>query len=241
LLDDAAAGEGSLPLLEYTLDELVGNLEPGSRVVSYEAYQELGGLSGAIGRRIEDEVKKLGGMEALGAGIETLVCHLTQIGREDARVARMALLADLKAAKIDVKLVQKMVELRLLVTDGTTVRVAHEALLTKWGVADEILKPAAGDLRLRDRLEPQADQWRKATGSTGEDYLLRSEGQLKEAMSLLRRRPWALSTQLIAFIESSDDQYQTWLRNETARLAADEQSGVGYHCCPVNKRINSIG
>jgi len=232
LLDDAVAGPGSLPLLEYTLDELVRQLErsePGCRMLSYEAHQKLGGLTGAIGRRIDESLETLGGMELHRPGIEALICNLARIDRRStARLARTAPLADLAAASIDPRLIQLMAQLRLIIPDRATVRVAHEALLTKWSVADQILAEAGDDLLLRDALEPQADRWHDASGPTRENYLLRSEGQLTDATALLRRRRWALSAKLIAFIETSYEDYQRWIRNEVARLAADEQRSLGH-------------
>ena len=49
---DVADQPGSLPLLQYALTELFERRE--GRMLTNQAYQEIGGVLGALGRRAED-------------------------------------------------------------------------------------------------------------------------------------------------------------------------------------------
>jgi Novel STAND NTPase 1 len=58
ILEEAADDPASLPLLEFTLDEL-WRRRTAEGLISYEAYERLGGLSGGIARRAEEVVREL--------------------------------------------------------------------------------------------------------------------------------------------------------------------------------------
>jgi tetratricopeptide (TPR) repeat protein len=236
VLLDEAEGPGSLPLLEYTLDELVRQLDrdrqlsheaPEGRTLSWHAYEELGGLTGAIGRRVDAELKKLGGIALHRPGLDALIRSLTQIDHQSREpMARQALLDDL--AGIHPGLIELMIHLRLVVLDGTIMRVAHEALLTKWSVARETIERDADALLLRDALERQSARWQVSPPAEKRGYLLPVGGQLTEAVDLLRRCQQELPWQIVSFIEASQEQHQREIRIAEARLVADDQRSLDH-------------
>ena len=211
VLLDEAEGPGSLPPLEYTLDELVRQIDrdrqlgretPECLTLSWHAYEKLGGLTGAIGRRVDAELEKLGGTALHRPGLDALIRSLTQIDHQSREpIARQALVADL--AGIHPRLIELMIHLRLVVLDGPMMRVAHEALLTKWSVARETIERDADDLLLRDDLERQSVRWQAAPPEDKGGYLLPVGGQLTEAVDLLRRCHHELSRQIVSFIEAA--------------------------------------
>ena len=236
ILLDEAEGPGSLPLLEYTLDELVrqfdrdrrlGRAAPDCRTLSWDAYERLGGLTGAIGRRVDAEFEKLDGLALHRPGLDALIRSLTQIDHQSREpIARQARLDDL--AGIDARLIELMVDLRLLLVDGMMVRVAHEALLTKWSVARETLERDGDALLLRDALEQQSARWQAAPAAEKGGYLLPVGGQLTDAVDLLRRCQQELPRQIVSFIEASQEQRQKQIRIAEARLAADDQRSLDH-------------
>ena len=166
-LNDAIAEEvarepGALPLLSYLLDQLYRKdvLEAGGQLLTFATYEKLGKLEGAIATKAEEVISRCRAEDraALGA----LLFSLVQIGTADEDIERpVARRAELSAFPpntprrrlIDAFLDQ---DARLLLSDagadgGSTVRVAHEALLTRWPLARSLITEARSDLRLRSR------------------------------------------------------------------------------------------
>jgi hypothetical protein len=136
-LHEAAAGDPeSLPLLEFTLDELFkGRGEDG--ILSFAAYAALGGLEGALAGRAEEV------FSALAPEVQTHLPHIfrrlvtVKPGEERAFTSRPAPLEVLQDGPESRVLVDTFVKARLLVADRTAdgqavVRLAHEALLRRW-------------------------------------------------------------------------------------------------------------
>lgn len=235
ILDVAGTASGSLPLLQYTLDVLVRQLadeRDTRRVLSWEAYQRLGGLTGAIGKRVEEELRPLGGMAAMGASLEALIRSLAQIDyRTGTAVARRVPLADIAA--FDPPLVDLLTRLRLVVVDDTAMQVAHEALLREWSIARDVLRRDAAELRLREQLEQLAALWRDALPADRRSRLLPPGKPLTDGVDLLERRGKELPPRILAFIEASrqrdaQDRESIRLRREmeTRRFAQDEQRAL---------------
>ncbi|MBV8056360.1 MAG: hypothetical protein JO071_14085, partial [Deltaproteobacteria bacterium] len=141
-------------------------------------------------------------------------------------MARQAPLDDL--AGIHPRLIELLIHLRLVVLDGPMMRVAHEALLTKWSVARETIERDTDALLLRDALEQQSIRWQAAPPEEKVGYLLPTGGQLTEAVDLLRRWHRELPRQIVSFIEASQEQRQRERRIAEAHLAADDQRSLDY-------------
>ena len=214
----AAHDPASLPLLEFTLEELF-KLRGDDGVLTFDAYERLGGLEGALARRAE---AVFGGLssearEALPAVLRTLVT----VGAEEEQpvAARRVALSAVAGTPERKSLVNAFVEARLLVTDraddGTAVvRVAHEALLSHWPRLQEWLEDDREFLRARARVATAATHWRQE-GETA-DLLLPEGKPLAEAEGLLERHD-ELELELIAYIDTSVVAYRK--RLEAGRAA----------------------
>ena len=142
LQDAASADPGSLPLLEFVLDALY---EAGRerRVLTFAAYQALGGLEGAIARRADEVVDAL--PPDIQEELPVVLRALTTVRPGDEAVAaRPALRAEVTGTPQRLALVEALVAARLLVSDEDAaghvfVRVAHEALLSRWPRATDIV------------------------------------------------------------------------------------------------------
>ena len=135
LQEAAAADPGSLPLLEFVLDALyeVGGQH---RFLTFAAYRALGGLEGAIARRADEVVDVLPSdiQEVLPAVLRALT---TVRPGDETVTARPATLGELAGTPARSALVDALIAARLLVSDEDAaghvfVRVAHEALLSRW-------------------------------------------------------------------------------------------------------------
>jgi WD40 repeat protein/class 3 adenylate cyclase len=200
----AAADPGSLPLLEFVLDALY---EAGRerRILTFAAYQALGGLEGAIARRADEVV------DALPLDIQeelpVVLRALTTVRPGDEAVAaRPALRAEVTGTPQRLALVEALVAARLLVSDEDAaghvfVRVAHEALLSRWPRAGDIVNANRSFLETRARLAADAHRWH--LDNRNQELLLPSGKRLAEGKELLLSRREEVDDQVIEYIEAS--------------------------------------
>ncbi|MBI2718729.1 MAG: hypothetical protein HYX36_08200 [Rhizobiales bacterium] len=221
---------GSLPLLEYLLDQLWRRREDDT--LSFEAYKNLGGLEGAIGARAGEV---LAAQPAdVQAELPRLLRALVTVGQgaEAAATARHADLDRFASGTSVRRLVDALLspEARLLVTDrteagGVTIRVAHEALLRHWPRAQTQIASDRTDLQLIARLEEAQTRWRVANEDVRDDLLLPSGLPVAEAKDLAGRRGDELSRDVADYISRSaaaDDARQA-ARLRDAQELTDQQ------------------
>jgi tetratricopeptide (TPR) repeat protein len=214
IAEEIAREPGALPLLSYLLDQLYRNdvLEAGGNLLTFDTYERLGKLEGAIATKAEEVIAKRKPEER--AALSAVLFSLVQIGGDQSEieraVARRVALSTFPIGTPGRNLVEAFLDpdARLLVSDvGTTgvatVRVAHEALLTHWPQAKSIIEEARSDLRLRTRLEQAAAQWSEAKHEDRESVLLRPGLPLSEAEDLVKRRGEDLGRPIVEFVESS--------------------------------------
>jgi len=200
----AAAGTGTLPLLSFLLDQLWRRRGEGG-VLTFAAYEDLGRLEGAIGRRAE-EVFQAQPRPAQDEFARTLRALATVEGVTAA--SRPAPLSQFPRGTPRRDLVDAFLdpEARLLVADASSgephLRLAHEALLTHWTRARDQIAADARDLELRGRLEKEAERWRAAPrcekGQRVGAGLL-----LAEARALVERWGGELPESVLAFVTAS--------------------------------------
>ena len=204
LQEAAAADPGSLPLLEFVLDALY---EAGRerRVLTFAHYRALGGLEGAIARRADEVVDLLAPeiQEALPAVLRALT---TARPGDETVTARPALLTEVAGTPARSALVGALIAARLLVSDEDAgghvfVRVAHEALLSRWPRAGDIVNANRNFLETRDRLKADAHRWHLE--SRNRELLLPSGKRLAEGEELLLSRREEVDDDVLEYIEAS--------------------------------------
>ncbi|QPF72111.1 tetratricopeptide repeat protein [Roseateles sp. DAIF2] len=219
LCDDAAASPDALPLLQYTLEELYRRRGPHGEL-RFEAYRELGGLDGAIGRRAESEIAAL--LPIQQQALPHVLALLVMLpGEGQGTTGRRALWDELDAPA-ERELVQALVDARLLVSDlgegeQAGFRVAHEAILRRWPRVTEWIAAHQQALQLRSRLRQQVARW-LAEGRAAE-YLLPKGKQLVEAGELLGRSEFGFSADEQAFVAASQRRAARGNRLRVAALA----------------------
>jgi tetratricopeptide (TPR) repeat protein len=222
-LHDAAARDPEvLPLLEFTLDELFKQRTQ-EGILTFEAYERLGGLEGALTRRAEETLTALPPpvQEALPSLLRTLVTVAHDEGASEA--GRRVPLASLTSSAPTAALAEALIQARLLVTDRAddgqaVVGVAHEALLRRWPRVQKWLTDNQEFLRVRDRVADAAARWRDEEKRT--DFLLPVGKPLAEAEDLLARQRADLDTGLVEFIEASRRHAAHGRRRKRQLLAA---------------------
>ena len=160
----------ALPLLEYTLTELIERRTAGTLTV--QALRELGGVSAAVSRRAEAIYALLDDIQKEAA--RQIFMRLVTMGDEGApetrrRVLRSELTGlELQEGAVDAVL-DRFGAYRLLtfdrdpITRGPTVEVAHEALLREWGRLRGWIESALEDVVVHRRLAAAALEWEQAS------------------------------------------------------------------------------
>ncbi|MCA9889924.1 MAG: WD40 repeat domain-containing protein, partial [Anaerolineae bacterium] len=168
---------GALPLLQFALTALF-DLRDGHKL-THEAYQQIGGVGGALANRIEDIYRQLD-PEAQEA-VRQLFLRLVTLGEgvEDTRrrVPRSELVAVSNDADLMEDLIDFLAQERFLALDNDPatrapmVEVAHEAILREWERLRAWINDSRAELRMHRELARLAEDWQKADQESS--YLLR--------------------------------------------------------------------
>jgi WD40 repeat protein len=182
LRDAALTEEGSLPLLELTLDRLYEAAIP-THEMTHEAYKKLGGetegLRGVLVKVAETCYAALSeaGKRSFPKVFKSLASLDSASGptkrkreRFSKRTMRHEALKRLGSGADEV--LDQFVTARLLVMDNddsgaVVVSVAHEALLNEWGFLHELLEREIDFLRLRARFGAAAAEWERDGRNSG--------------------------------------------------------------------------
>jgi tetratricopeptide (TPR) repeat protein len=184
---DAAAGNSAaLPLLQFLLEELYNRRSP-DNVLTFRAYEELGGVAGALARRAEEVFEGVS-VEARNA-LPSVLSELVSLSIEDESkpLRRMAPLAAFTSAPAR-ELVNALLAARLFVSSLDdqglpVVSVAHEALLEHWPRVHNWREQNRENLRAHARLAAATRAWERESRSP--DFLLARGKPLAEARALI--------------------------------------------------------
>jgi hypothetical protein len=176
-----------LPLLQFVLRELYDR-RSGEGALTWESYEALGGVEGALGDTAEKTFKNLPveAQESLGAVLEAVVSlgdSDAQSGAEKA-VRQHAALTDFDKKPLASKLIDAFEKARLFTMDKPeggvpSVTIAHDSLLRVWPRAVEWRAHSVDFLRTRARISTRMKE-----GSP----LLKGDPLLESARSFLAER-----------------------------------------------------
>ncbi len=205
LRDQASANPDMLPLLEFTLEELYQRRTPAG-LLSFAAYEEIGGVEGSIARRAEHVYAELPPpvQAELGSVLDRLATR--RIGDRGNTSLRAHVDELTPGART---LIDAFVTARLFVTeldddDRVVARVAHEALLERWPRVQRWLADNEEDLRLHARLRDAEQRWRADPSVE----LLLPEGKPLEEAHLLVSHGVALTPMEQDFVMRSEQRVQ---------------------------------
>jgi WD40 repeat protein len=205
LLFEVQGEAGALPLLEFTLDQLFERQQGGC--LTQAAYQELGGLRGALTRHAEATYTNLPSEEHRRLS-RALFLRLIDPGRTEQETTRCRVplselvLADARQTAILHEASAAFIAARLLVANehagSTTIEVSHEALIREWPRLAGWLREAYADIQLQHAITMDAQAWLQRDKPP--DHLYRGL-QLDEACAWAERN-MAASTEL-AFLDAA--------------------------------------
>ena len=229
ILSDVGDQPGTLPLLQYALTELFERQE--HRILTLKAYQEIGGITGALARRAEELYEGLSdeGQEAT----RQLFLRLVTLGEGTEDTRRRVRRAELTPSGGSNDNMDAVIDAygryRLLtfdrdpVTRGPTVEIAHEALLRVWQRLRGWIEDSREDVRTQRRLTAAAQEWADVGGDLS---FLASGARLSQFEA------WAAETRLILndieadFLRRSLAEREAQQKLEEARQARETQLAV---------------
>jgi WD40 repeat protein/TPR repeat protein len=211
-------------------------VEADGKTLTYVTYAGLGKLEGAIATRAEAVLERCQpeDRQALGSVLFSLIEMGVTQGSIARAVARRVPLSTFPPGTAQRRLVEALLDpdARLLVSDAEhegnpMVRVAHEALISRWSQARDFVQSNAEALNIRRRIEDRHAMWRvlsaggakAVTGETasrslkerlaiwrgrfGREPGLLSDIDLTDAVRLLREHRSETELPLIGYIERS--------------------------------------
>jgi len=166
---------GALPLLAFAVSRLWERRDRKRKVLTREAYREIGGVEGALAQHAEET------LERIGAGSEETVReifrNLTTAQGTRAVLEREELLSALPDRARAEKVLNQLIDARLLTSyetetsDGkpgaNRVEILHESLLKAWPRLVRWQTQDADGAQLRDQLRQAAHLWKDRGGSDG--------------------------------------------------------------------------
>jgi WD40 repeat protein/class 3 adenylate cyclase len=224
MLGDVAEEPGALPLMEYALTELFERRD--GRVLFLEAYREIGGVSGALGRRAEELYGELDdeGKEAA----RQLFLRLVALGEGTEDTRRRVPRSEVASLEVDQQAMATVVDTfgpsRQLSFDrdgrtgAPTIELAHEAMLTAWPRLHRWIDDARDDVRTERRVASAARDWVEADRDPS--FLL-AGSRLEQVEAWRTGSGLALTPEELEFLDASAAERDRRRTDEEARLARE--------------------
>lgn len=261
MMHDLADQPGALPLLQYALTELFEKRE--ANTLTKSAYQDIGGVLGALGRRAEEVFT---GLDPECREIaKQLFLRLVTLGEGVEDTRRRALIVELENLQLsDVvstgnysKSLQKVLDTfgraRLLSFDrdpgtrGPTVEVAHEAILREWSRLRDWLNESRTLVRMQRQLALAAFEWESS--QRDESFLLTGT-KLAQYEGWSTNSPVALTQQELTHLKTSiitrdrkavEEVARQKRELETAQQLAETERSSALRLRNRNRVISMIG
>ncbi|MEQ9001321.1 MAG: caspase family protein [Coleofasciculus sp. B1-GNL1-01] len=235
MVDDVQGSPGSLPLLQYTLTELWYQ-KTVTRLTLAE-YNRLGGVKGALQKQANLFFESLSETEQKIA--KRIFLELTQLGEGTEDTRRRVLKTELVTTEYSEKtidnILQKLVRVRLVVTDElqargqadhnalTVIDVAHESLIRHWPQLKNWLEENREMLRRKRQIELQVREWFEGGKSRQRGDLL-AGSRLAVAQDFWKENPAELSPIAVELIQLSQEaETQARLEEMQAQLTLERE------------------
>jgi WD40 repeat protein/serine/threonine protein kinase/class 3 adenylate cyclase len=244
IVTDVNEQPGALPLLQYSLTELFERRE--GDFLTNAAYEQIGGVLGALSRRAEEVFQGL--EEGEQVATRQIFLRLVTLGEGVEDTRRRVLRSELEAISLSTpdgspasldhaprsktsepgnrvaRVLEAFGRARLLSFDrdpstrSPTVEVAHEALLREWGRLRGWLEESREDVRLQRLLSQMARDWEES----GEDSSFLLRGNRLEFIDAWRGETEIDLTRVeLAYVQASLAEREVRRREEVARKARE--------------------
>ena len=209
ILQDSKAQDGSLALIAFCLDELyrLANKDTTEHItLSLQHYQEtLRGIGGAITNKAEFLTQQ---MQTEGVNVDNLFPKLfntlIQVNPDATKQTATAKIVDkgIFGENEDLNmLVETFISARLITVSGSSIRLAHETLITRWQRIGQWLATDREFQTFKAKVERDTSVWKQENKS--KSRLLNKGKPLSDATTWLSHRADDLLPDTISFIQLS--------------------------------------
>jgi hypothetical protein len=221
ILDDVGQEPGNLPLLEFALTRLWEKQE--NRVLTHQAYDEIGGVKKAIANHAEEVYQELSKKlsETQQKQVQRIFVQLVCPGEGTEDTRRIATRGEVGEDNWGLVSYLAGYQARLVVTgrreQEDTVEVVHEALIREWGTLRDWMNANRQFRTWQERLKVALRQWKDDNHDSG--ALLRGV-PLTVAEDWLHKRAEEMTQEERDFIAVSGQQRdrEKLQRDHTRRL-----------------------
>ncbi|MDN5942897.1 MAG: SUMF1/EgtB/PvdO family nonheme iron enzyme [Nitrospira sp.] len=191
LTREAGQEPGNLPLLAFALRQLFDKGE--EKELTEQAYDDMGGLVGAIGQQVDQVMAGLG--EETRGAFDSVFAELVHVERECPPTKRRIPLTVFQTANDSTRLIEALAgsKCRILVTGEQAqepmVEVAHEKLFTAWPKLKNWIDGSGEALRLIDYAEEAARRWHDLGGHLRELWWHERVQPIQQALLRFNKTP----------------------------------------------------
>jgi eukaryotic-like serine/threonine-protein kinase len=217
-----AQGQNMLPLLQFALQRLfekrvvvrteAADREPHEEVrLTHEAYETMNGLDGAINETAKGALKKLGPAD-IRALPRLLRCLAVPVHDRNAATVssgmtvRMMPRAEAVPDEPTARLVDALIDARIIVANDDLIGVAHQRVFESWEDARTIIADERDFFRIREEVSDQFRRWQE--NKRPRALLLAKGLPLAEAQQIVKRHGGELSPEVRAYIATSNRRAQ---------------------------------
>ncbi len=217
LLASAGGNADALPLLGFTLQSLFAGRD--GELLTFAAYERLGGLEGAIGRAAEQAFASVD--QEAQAALPRLLRGVAEAPRRGGGLSLrdMPIEGALEGTPVR-RLADALLAARVLLSHGegrgAMLRLAHDAVLRGWERARDITGKEQDFYRIREDVSAAQQRW---SGKQLSDLLLAPGLPLAEAQSLRATYGAELAPEIVTFIDASTRKEQRRQRRGHALAA----------------------
>ncbi len=192
MVTEVSRERGVLPLLAFAASRLWEKRDREKGLLTREAYEEIGGVGGALAQHAEETLSRIG--EERTPLVRELFRNLvtsqgTRASREVQDLLSIFSKADERKAAEEV--LRELVAARLLTSYETSVEIIHESLLNAWPRLVQWRNQDEGAALLRDQLRQAAQAWHDRGRP---DDLLWTGSSYREFVLWRERYPGGLTT-----------------------------------------------
>jgi WD40 repeat protein len=245
MVNEVSRERGVLPLLAFAASRLWEKRDREKGLLTREAYEEIGGVGGALAQHAEETLSRIG--EERTPLVRELFRNL--VTAQGTRASRgvdelLSIFAKEDERKAAEEVLRELIAARLLTSYEDSVEIIHESLLSAWPRLVRWQAQDADGVVLRDQLRQTAQVWEDRgrpddllwTGSSYREFALwreRYAGGLtttedafadaarKLAGRTRRRRRFAVAALVAALATVALVMTSLWRRSEVAALRAE--------------------
>ncbi|MEM9954981.1 MAG: SUMF1/EgtB/PvdO family nonheme iron enzyme [Chloroflexota bacterium] len=228
---DTGTSAGALALMAYALDELYLNIS-NDQHLTFVAYEALGGVEGAIGKRAESTYDNLI-LDDKEAILQQVFRELIAVDERGTATRQRTNLSKFNIAQQ--QLITAFVTARLLVTHEAMVEVAHEAIFRSWERLVEWIESAQEDLILLRQLRTATAEWMRQKQS---DAFLWTHERLESVYTMLRRLHPDLSETEKEFIKPEQERLYSLLNDQ---IDHRQRRQISFRLDSIGDTRNGVG